>query len=57
MHISQISYRRVANLGNYETATLEVTLALNEGESPDDAFLRAKEWVEDKLGKRRAREG
>lgn len=48
MKVTQVSYRRVFNLGHYETATVEFVAAVNEGESAEQALdelvKRAREW-------------
>lgn len=55
MHICQISFKPIKNLGNYESATIEATVALSEGESPDNALAMVREWVEGKLFPKPAR--
>jgi len=46
--ITQVSYRRVFNLGNYETATVELVAEVQEGEDAieciDGLALKAHQW-------------
>ena len=48
MKITEVTYRRVFNLGNYETLALELTAEINEGEDPqaalDQLAEQAKKW-------------
>jgi len=48
MKITQVSYRRVFNLGNYETATVELVAVVQEGEDAieciDQLALKAHKW-------------
>jgi hypothetical protein len=46
LKITQVSYRRVANLGNYETVHVEAVAAVNEGEDATGVMTALKEWVE-----------
>jgi len=45
MKVKEISYRRVRNLGNYETETLEVVADVLEGQSLEEAFVELSEQV------------
>lgn len=45
MEISQITYRRVFNLGNYETETIEVTALVHFSESAENVYRELKEWT------------
>lgn len=45
MEISQITYRRTFNLGNYETETIEVTALVHFSESADKVYAELKEWT------------
>lgn len=45
MKITTISYQAVKNLGNYESERLEATADVEEGETPDDAALKLRQWV------------
>lgn len=49
LNIKEMSYRRIINLGNYETASLEVKISLDEKEDPDETFETLKGFVENKL--------
>ena len=43
MKIELVSFKRVRNLGNYETITIEMSASLDGNESPDrviDALIR-----------------
>jgi len=48
MKITDVHYRRVFNLGNYETVTVELTAAVNDGEDTQSAIdalaAEALEW-------------
>ena len=45
MHIIQIEYAELRNTGNYEHIKLAVTVAVAEGEDPNLALKKAKDWV------------
>jgi hypothetical protein len=45
MKAKQVTYKRVFNVGNYESAALEVVLELEEGDNVDDAIVQAKDIV------------
>ncbi len=49
LKITQVTYRRVANLGNYETAAMEAIAAVNEGDDPAETMSALKKWVEDRV--------
>ncbi len=49
LRITQVTYRRVANLGNYETAAMEAVAAVNEGEDPAEVMTALKQWVEGRI--------
>lgn len=53
INIKEISYRRLVNLGNYETAAIEVKAELNEGDDPDEVFASLKEFSDEKISKKR----
>lgn len=38
MKIIQVSYRRVFNLGNYQTEAIEFVAAVNDGENPQEVL-------------------
>lgn len=44
-----VTYRRVRNLGNYESAALEVQVEVPEGEDVQNVYADAKHWVEENL--------
>lgn len=52
MTIKQVSYRRIYNLGNYESATVEIIADVEKDESPETALdkliERCKKWRETK---------
>jgi len=52
MIIKQVSFRRVFNLGNYETMTVELVADLNDGENPKEALnglvKEAFDWKKEK---------
>lgn len=45
MEISQITYRRVFNLGNYESETIEVTALVHFSESAETVYAELKQWT------------
>lgn len=47
MQIKEISFRRVYNLGNYETVTLELRAAINENENIIDALDNLEKTCDD----------
>lgn len=47
MHIKQIEYTRLVNLGNYEHRRLTATAILTDQEDPDDAARKLRQFVED----------
>lgn len=50
MRIKEISYKRLRNLGNYETSSLEGTVEINPEEDPHVAFEWLRNYVHFKLG-------
>ena len=52
MKVTQVSYKRIFNLGNYESATVEIVASINETEKPEDVLdqliTRTKVWREKK---------
>jgi hypothetical protein len=52
MQITEIAYRRIFNLGNYESAQIEMRAALSPGEEPttviDSLAAEAKAWRKSK---------
>jgi hypothetical protein len=49
MNITSIKYLRRKNLGNYEHEEITVDSILSEGESPEVAFVKLKQFVEEAL--------
>jgi len=50
MVLKSISYRRVRNLGNYETSALEGSVELEPGDDPHESFEWLKNYIHFKLG-------
>jgi hypothetical protein len=50
MKITQISFRRTVNLGNYQSKTLEVTAEVGEDEIPQFAIWDLEDFVLEQLG-------
>ena len=50
MKIQALTYKRVQNLGNYSSETLEATAILDENEDPTQAFIALRQFVHTKLG-------
>ncbi len=51
MKIIEVSFRRTFNLGNYESATVELKATINEGEDAKQAF---NQLVDDVIAWRKA---
>lgn len=49
LKIKEMSYRRVHNLGNYETETLEVVAVINEKDDPEKIYDAMVRFVENQL--------
>jgi CO dehydrogenase/acetyl-CoA synthase gamma subunit (corrinoid Fe-S protein) len=49
LKIKELSYRRVHNLGNYETEALEVIAVVNETDDPEKIYDAMKRFTENKL--------
>jgi len=49
MQITEVSYKKVKNLGNYSNEQLECTVTVNDRENADDALNLAKQFVENGL--------
>jgi hypothetical protein len=49
MVITEITYKRIKNLGNYENDTLEVTAEIKEGENYLEVIDRIRHDVADTL--------
>ena len=45
MKIQTISYKRVKNLGNYQSESLEASAEVEESEDPLKAFSDLRAWV------------
>ncbi len=52
LKITQIEYRRLVNLGNYENETLATTATVDEQEDPAKVFALLREWTNEQLTKR-----
>ena len=52
MQINEIAYKRIFNLGNYESAQVELRAAVNDNEDPksviDQLAAEAKAWRKSK---------
>jgi hypothetical protein len=52
MIIKQVSYKRIFNLGNYESATVEIVADINATEKPeevlDQLIAKTKVWRDKK---------
>ncbi len=49
MQIQTITYKQIKNLGNYQSATLEATAIVNEGEDLCECVEALKKFVIDQL--------
>ena len=45
MYVKQVGYKRTWNLGDYESVSLEASIALEEGDDPAEAWALAKAEV------------
>lgn len=43
--ITQVTYRRLHALGNYENETIEATATVDPGQDPDEVLAALKTWV------------
>ncbi len=49
MKATKVIYSRLISKGNYENAKIEIELEVEEGERASDVFLKAKEFVENRI--------
>ncbi|MCB0515164.1 MAG: hypothetical protein KDD49_03760 [Bacteroidetes bacterium] len=49
MKATRIIYSRLISKGNYENAKIEIELQVEEGEKASEVFLKAKEFVENRI--------
>ena len=49
MRITRITYKRVVNIGNYESMALEATADINVDETDADVFYNLQAWVHTQL--------
>lgn len=49
MKIKTVSYKRIKNLGNYESEHLEVFAEVDENEDPSEASQKLREFVAEQL--------
>ncbi|MEH2435202.1 MAG: hypothetical protein V7K25_13265 [Nostoc sp.] len=49
MKIETITYKRVKNLGNYQTETIEMTAVLDQYDDPNDVSQELRELVKNQL--------
>lgn len=52
LHYKELSYRRVQNLGNYSTETVELTVTVENDQDIDDVFKEIKAKVRYLLDKK-----
>lgn len=45
--ITKITYSRTVNLGNYESARVEATAEVQDGENPNKVAAKLALWVEE----------
>lgn len=50
MKVKTVHYKRVKNLGNYESETFEMTTELDDDDSPTLAAMQLQEYVHYMLG-------
>ncbi|MEH2197410.1 hypothetical protein [Nostoc sp.] len=49
MKIETITYKRVKNLGSYQSETMEVTAVLDQYDEPDEVSEKLRELVKNQL--------
>ncbi|MEJ1930804.1 hypothetical protein WDZ92_11130 [Nostoc sp. NIES-2111] len=49
MQIMNVNYKRILNLGNYESKHLEISIEIHEGDNVDEETSRLMELVERKI--------
>lgn len=47
--ITEITYRKVMNLGNYETEAVEVKASVEDGQDSIAVFNYLRQWSKDRL--------
>lgn len=50
MQIKTLTYRRIKNLGNYQSETIEVTAELDEADDLTEKFEQLRTWTLTRLG-------
>lgn len=50
MRVTTLRYRRNINLGDFQTEHIELEIALEEGEQPGDALVRARRFCKKAWG-------
>jgi len=50
LNFKEMSYRRVQNLGNYSTETLELTITVDSEQEIDETFAELRKKVHTLLG-------
>lgn len=49
MQVKSVEYSRLKNVGNYENEKAGIVVELNDGDSPQEAYERAKRFVDRRL--------
>lgn len=49
LNVTEITYSRLRNLGNYENEKLDITVHVNENESPENIVKKLRELVKQYL--------
>lgn len=49
MKATKVIYSRLISKGNYENAKIEIELEVEQGEKASEVFLKAKEFVENRI--------
>lgn len=47
MKVTEIYYKKLFNLGNYQNVEIGINVAINDEENPNDALLFAETFIED----------
>lgn len=51
MKVNTVTYARLVNTGNYEHERIELSIDLEEGETPSEAVNRARAFIDAKCAK------
>lgn len=52
MNVTKVTYGKLVSTGNFSNEKLEITVELDEGDTPADALKRARAFVEAAIGEK-----